>query len=62
MAIGDYTKTTWVTGDTITATLFNNVEDKIDELDTWADTLKSDYASYVEYMAFMGVRDMRRLV
>jgi len=40
--IGDYTKTTWVTGDIITATLFNNVEDKIDELDTWADTHKSD--------------------
>jgi hypothetical protein len=62
MAIGDYTKTTWITGDIITATLFNNIEDKVDEIDSDYATLKSDYVSHVEYLAFMGARGQRRLV
>lgn len=49
MALGDYTKTTWVTGDTITATLLNNNEDKTDELDTELNTHESDYSLQVPY-------------
>ena len=37
MAIGDYVKTTWTTGDTITATKENNIENKVKELDTTFD-------------------------
>jgi len=40
--IGDYTKTVWVSGDVITAALFNNIEDKVDEIDSDYATHKSD--------------------
>ena len=33
MAIGDYTKTVWVSGDLITSSLLNNNENKVEELD-----------------------------
>ena len=42
MAIGDYTKTDWNTGDTITETKMDNNENKTDELDkTMLDMLRT---------------------
>jgi hypothetical protein len=62
MALGDYTKTVYTESTDVTPAVLNNAEDKIDEIDSDYATHKSDYASYVEYLAFMGVRDQRRLV
>jgi hypothetical protein len=39
MSLGDYTKTAWETGDTITAVKLNNNEDKVEELDEATESL-----------------------
>jgi len=47
--LGDYTKTTWLAGDVITAAKLNNNENKTEELDLWSETHSADYTLQVPY-------------